>query len=155
LAVWGSRRALGKLLRQERFDVVICHSAWSHALFGPTARGSRLLLVSWLHNPAKGLHWLDHWARRRPPDLGVCNSRFTANMRSDMYQQVLKETVYCPVAPPESCYSNADHAAIRAELNTAEDATVIIQVSRMERLKGQALHLEALVMLRDLPGWVC
>src|SRR5262249_34060399 len=42
-----------------------------------------------------------------------------------------------------------------AELNTAEDATVIIQVSRMERLKGQALHLEALVMLRDLPGWVC
>ncbi len=63
--------------------------------------------------------------------------------------------VYCPLAPPERDYSNADRTATRAELNTPEDSTVIIQVSRMEALKGHALHLEALGLLSDLPNWVC
>jgi hypothetical protein len=32
--VWLARRQLKQLLRQEGFDVVICHSCWSQALFG-------------------------------------------------------------------------------------------------------------------------
>ena len=32
---------------------------------------------------------------------------------------------------------------------------VILQASRLERWKGQAVHLEALGLLRDIPGWEC
>ena len=36
-----------------------------------------------------------------------------------------------------------------------EQGVVIIQVSRMEPLKGQRVCLEALAQLRDDPGWTC
>ena len=32
---------------------------------------------------------------------------------------------------------------------------MILQASRLERWKGQAVHLAALEQLRDLPGWEC
>src|SRR5579883_891220 len=32
-----ARGALTELLRRQRFDVVVVHSAWSHAVFGPVA----------------------------------------------------------------------------------------------------------------------
>ncbi|MET0648722.1 MAG: glycosyltransferase, partial [Pyrinomonadaceae bacterium] len=31
--VMRARKALAALLRDEKFDVVICHSSWSHAIF--------------------------------------------------------------------------------------------------------------------------
>jgi len=62
--------------------------------------------------------------------------------------------VYCPVAPPESSSSAAERRAVRAELRTAEDAVVVIQVSRLEPYKGHHLHLDALGMLVDLPNWI-
>jgi len=48
-----------------------------------------------------------------------------------------------------------ERAAVRAELRTGERDVVIIQVSRMEALKGHAAHLEALGLLKDAPGWTC
>jgi glycosyltransferase involved in cell wall biosynthesis len=45
--------------------------------------------------------------------------------------------------------------AVRDELNTAADAIVIIQVSRIERGKGHIEHLHALARLRDKPRWTC
>jgi len=153
--LWRSRRLLGDLLRQKRFDVVVCHSAWSQAIFGPVVRSVGLPLVFWLHGTTDGRHWLERWARRTPPDLALCNSRFTAGTLPNMYPRVRTEPVYCPVGSPESRYSKVDRALVRAELKTSAEATVIIQVSRMEAWKGHALHLEALGMLRDLPEWVC
>jgi len=150
-----ARRSLDDLLRREHFDLVVCHSAWSQAIFGPVVRSARLPLVFWLHDATNGRHWLERWARRTAPDLVLCNSRFTAGTLPKIYPRTRTELVYCPVAPPESSYSNTDRAQVRAELNTPEDATVVIQASRMEVWKGHALHLEALGMLRDLPGWVC
>jgi len=45
---------------------------------------------------------------------------------------------------------------VRGGLNTAEDAVVIVQVSRMEAWKGQQAHLEALARIKNLPTpWVC
>ena len=32
---------------------------------------------------------------------------------------------------------------------------VILQASRLERWKGQAAHLTALGLMRDIPGWEC
>ncbi|PYS47191.1 MAG: glycosyl transferase family 1 [Acidobacteria bacterium] len=155
MTVLRSRRALGDLLRREDFDLVICHSAWSQAIFGPVVRRAKLPLIFWLHDAATGRHWLERWARRTPPDLALCNSKFTASLLPLIYSRTRAEVIYCPVSLPEARYSKADLAALRAELDTPQDATVIIQVSRMEEWKGHSTHLEALGKLRDIPNWVC
>jgi glycosyltransferase involved in cell wall biosynthesis len=72
-----------------------------------------------------------------------------------LYSLVRREVLYCPVAPPAESFSDVEIKATRAELSTDPDATVIIQASRMEAWKGQMLHLEALSLLRDVPGWIC
>lgn len=155
LSVRRARRVLSDLLQREPFDLAVCHSTWSQSLFGPSVRAARLPLVFWLHNPTKGNHWLDRWGRRTIPDLVLCNSEFTSRAAVNLFPNIRTEVVYCPVAPPERDYSQVDRVATRAELKTPADAVVIIQASRMEAWKGHALHLEALGMLRDLPGWVC
>jgi glycosyltransferase involved in cell wall biosynthesis len=155
LTVWRSRRVLTDLLGCKRFDVVVCHATWSQAIFGPVARSAGLPLVFWLHDGTNGRHWLERWARLTPPDLALSNSRFTAGTLANIYPRVRSELIYCPVASPNGGHSRADRALVLAELNTPEDAAVIIQVGRMEAWKGHALHLEALGLLRDLPGWVC
>jgi glycosyltransferase involved in cell wall biosynthesis len=155
LTVWRGRRACRDLLARDKFDLVVCHSAWSQAIFGPVARSVRLPLVFWLHDATDGRHWLERWARRTQPDLVLCNSRFTAKSLANIYPHVKGETVCYPVSPPTAYYSNVDRAAVRAEFNTPEDATVIIQVSRMEAWKVHLLHLNALGELVDLPDWIC
>lgn len=155
-SVWRARRALGSLLRGTRFDVVVCHSPWTQMVFGPAVRESGLPLVFWMHAPADGRHWLERWARRTTPDLVVCNSRFTAATLPALYPRARAEVVYCPVAPPDASHAApCERERVREELGTPPDATVIIQVSRMEEWKGQRLHLEALGRLREVPGWVC
>lgn len=155
LSVRRARQNLKALLRQEPFDVVVTHSCWSQAIFGAAVRAASLPLVFYMHGPAGGKHWLERWARRTLPDLVLCNSQFTATSVAQLYPQVDAEVIYCPVAPADTTYSAADRKLLRAELQTPPDATVIVQVSRLEPWKGHLVHLEALSLLRDLPGWVC
>jgi len=155
LTIWRARRALGDLLKRERFDAIICHSAWTQAIFGPVSRSTGLPLVFWLHGASNGRHWLERWAKMTPPDLALCNSQFTASTLPNLFPQVRDEVVYCPVSFPELIYSKSELSATRTEFDTPDDAVVIIQVSRMEECKGHVLHLEALSTLKDLPGWVC
>jgi glycosyltransferase involved in cell wall biosynthesis len=155
LSVRRARRALNDLLQREHFDLAVCHSTWSQSLFGPVLRSAHLPLVFWLHNPTNGKHWLDRLGGLTVPHLVLCNSEFTRNASSNLYPQVRREVVYYPVASPDCEYSSADRAATRAGFQTAEDAVVIVQASRMEAWKGHGLHLEALSMLKDLPGWLC
>ena len=144
-----------ELLDERAADVVVCHLAWAQAIFGPGARASGVPLVFWAHDATDALHWLDRWARLTPPDLAICNSHFTAATMLRLYPRVATQVIYCPVSPPAFNASVSDRAEVRGELNTPLDATVIVQVSRMEEWKGQRLHLETLGQLRDLPGWVC
>ena len=155
VTVWRSRSLLRNLLQRHKFDVAVCHSAWSQAIFAPVVRSAGLPLVFWLHGATDGRHWLERWARNAAPDLALYNSQFTSSTLSRIYPRVRAELVFYPVASAEINYSNGNRATVRAELDTPEDATVIIQASRMEAWKGQSLHLEALSMLRDLPDWVC
>lgn len=150
-----ARRALGKLLRGGGFDLVTCHSAWSQALFGPVVRSAGLPLVFWLHDAANGTRWLERWARFTPPDLTIANSRFTAGTLPRLYSGIPVEILHCPVASPHMQHFHAERSETRAEFRTAPDAVVIIQVSRLEPYKGHLLHLEALGILRDVPGWIC
>jgi glycosyltransferase involved in cell wall biosynthesis len=44
---------------------------------------------------------------------------------------------------------------VRRELETAPEAVVIVQVSRLEEWKGHRALLMGLGLLRDVPGWTC
>jgi glycosyltransferase involved in cell wall biosynthesis len=151
--VAAARRRLRELLRGHSFDAVICHMAWSHAIFGAEVRRACIPLVYWAHGSATGRHWLEWWARRSRPDLAIANSRFTAGSMSRLFDSVPVEVVYCPVPMLEN--GHPDRAAIRGALGVAEDAVVILQVSRIEPGKGHELHLRALAELREEPSWIC
>lgn len=155
LSVWHARRRLRALLRAGSFDVVVCHAAWSQAIFGRTVRAARRPLVDWQHTAADGGHWLDRWARTTVPDLVLCNSEFTASRCHPGLAHVPTEVIYCPVEASHPGLDEVGRHELRSELKTAPDAIVIIQVGRVERLKGHLLHLKALARLRDLPGWLC
>jgi glycosyltransferase involved in cell wall biosynthesis len=126
-------------------------------VLGPASRGARVPLALWLHDAGAGRHWLDRRARLNPPDLVVCNSRFTSEAARRLYPRARAEVVYSPLSACASptARTPAARAALRAEMGTPEGAVVIIQVGRMEPLKGHAVHLEALAALREVPDWVC
>jgi len=124
-------------------------------MFAPVIRRAGLPLVFWLHDAATGRHWVERWARMSPPDLVLCNSRFTAGTAPKLFPGVAKEVLYVPVTAPGSSADCSRRVALRAEPEAAADATVIIQVSRMQPWKGHRLHLEALGRLTDHPGWIC
>jgi glycosyltransferase involved in cell wall biosynthesis len=149
--VWRARQELAQLLASHHFDVAICHQAWPHAIFGSVVKAAGLPLVSWMHMASAG-HWIDRLASRVEPDLIVCNSRFTASTLPATGVRV--ETVYCPVIPTSSAAATA-RTIVREQFQTADDAVVIVQVSRMEAWKGHQIHLQALGSLRAVPNWTC
>jgi glycosyltransferase involved in cell wall biosynthesis len=157
LSVLRARRALRSLIEQRAFDTVICHSPWTQAIFGPVVRQGGTASIFWLHDVVTGRHWLERWAARIEPDGAICTSRFTAASLPLIYSRVPCEVVYCPVAPAPGV-SQAERAAVRAELGAAPEAIVVIQVSRMEKWKGHRLHLNALARLagvNGVPEWTC
>jgi glycosyltransferase involved in cell wall biosynthesis len=146
---------MARLLAREQYDRVVCHSVWSQAIFGPAVQSAGIPLAFWLHDAANGAHWLERWAKRTRPDAVICNSRFTLQTLPSLYREIFAEVIYCPVGQPQSKEPLSDFKSVRAELDTANDAIVIIQVGRMEALKGHRLCLEALAALTDFPDWVC
>jgi len=156
--VWQARRRLHRLLAREHFDAVISHSCWPHALFAAVVGSRGLPLIFWAHGVHIGRHWLERWARHTKPDLVLANSRFSRSAVPNLFPGVPSEVLYLPVSPPVV----ADRAQVRREIRTAlqtpEDATVILQASRLERWKGHALLLQALDQLQELPdlgNWIC
>lgn len=152
-----SRKALNQVLGEASYDGAICHGAWPYALFASTVRRARLPLVFWAHGAIGGPHWTERWARRTLPELIVCNSKYTADSGAEVWPNVPRQVVYCPVAAPVQRTDEADWSALRRELSTPADAVVTIQVSRIEELKGQEIHLAAIGQLRqqdDLHCWI-
>jgi len=154
LTVWRARRRLRDLLRRERFDVVVCHMPWVQAIFGPVARSKGVALAFRVHGPSDGRHWTERWAALTRPDLAVCVSQFVATDLARIYPNTPTEVVYNPV-PPVKLLDRPGRLAVRAEVNTSEDAVVIIQACRLEPGKGHRVCLDALGLLRDLPDWEC
>jgi glycosyltransferase involved in cell wall biosynthesis len=150
-----ARRALRALLASGRFDRVICHASWSHAIFGGLIRRTGIPLVVWAHDVLAGKHWTERWARRTPPDLAVCNSAFTAASVDAIHSGVPLVVVHPPVEAAAIHLSPVERAAVRAELDTSADASIVVQASRMESWKGHTVLLEALARLRHRDPWVC
>jgi glycosyltransferase involved in cell wall biosynthesis len=152
-----ARRRLASLLSKNGFEIVVCHSAWIHAIFGPVVRRMRLPLVFWLHDLPNGKHWIERWASRCPPDLALCNSHFSAGNLYRLFKEstLRKNVLYHPISCAVKKLSPHERADVRAELGTPEDACVFIQVSRLEPYKGAMIHIEALETLAKTPGWFC
>jgi len=146
-----ARRRLRDILRREPFDIVICHMPWSLAVLGPAVRAGGRRLGFFAHAFHSGQNWLERLVRFTPPDVAIANSRFTEAGLRNLFPGVARGIVHPPVARTQTA---ACRRAVRRGHNTADDAVVIVQVSRMEPLKGHLLHLEALAQLKDLNSWV-
>ena len=59
-----ARQRPRRVLTSVRPDAVICQACWPHALFGPVGRRANLPLACWLHDVAKGDHWIERRAMR-------------------------------------------------------------------------------------------
>lgn len=154
LTIRRARRALAAVIEAGRFDRVVCHAAWSQALFGGVVKRAKAPLVFWAHDVANGAHWTERLAQRVRPDLVICNSRHTADSLSRLYDNVPAIVLTYPIDTNAAVLTAAERAALRQELDTPADATVLIQVSRMEAWKGHAVVIEALGQLRAQSGWV-
>jgi glycosyltransferase involved in cell wall biosynthesis len=103
-----------------------------------------------LFDPA---HWVNRRAARTRPDVVVANSRFTAGPAGELFPGVPVEVVYPPVPEPAAFDREAASRVVRVELGTPAGAVVILQASRLEPWKGQALHLHALARVEGVPAW--
>ena len=149
-----ARRTLKAVLKQRQYDAVVCHACWPHVVFAPAVRAAGVRLINWVHGELNGQHWIERWARRTPPDAVIVNSDFTAKSLSKVFPNVPSEVVYIPVECNRVADRSTNRASVRAELNTPDDAVVILLASRLERLKGIHVLIEALGKLAGLPGWV-
>ena len=135
-SIWKVRRRLDQLLRQERMDVVICHGCWPHVLFAPVVVRHRLPLVFVAHDLPSGRHSLERLARRVPPHLVLANSRFTQAALPHLFANAPSQVLYLPVPAPDETERPLVRSRVRAALQTPDNATVIIQASRLEALEG-------------------
>lgn len=150
-----SRRGFRELLDQHPFDVILFHSEWPLAAFGPVANDRGLPTVFWNHNFIDSLSWLHRKAKKVSPCLAISTSKATAATVPRLFPNVPTETVYCAVELPDVECDDRIRRAVRDELATPDDDVVIIQTSRMDPYKGHGLHLESLGRLKDVPAWTC
>ena len=155
--IWQARLRLLKLLQGHSFDAVICHGAWSLAIFARAVRKSKVPLVFWLHAPPspRRLHWLERLASWNPPDLTICNSDFTRTEVGRLFPQGKSTRIYYPVHFPGCSHVPEERRALRQKYDTAEGDVVLLQAGRWDPYKGHMVLLEALARLVHLPGWTC
>jgi glycosyltransferase involved in cell wall biosynthesis len=154
LTLMRARRRLREILSAGGYDAVVCHMAWTQALFGSVARASRVPIAMWQHMASNRRDWLEQLARMAGPDLVICNSQFTATEFRGAYPSLPAEVVYCPVAAPSTSYSRADRDAARSELTTPAQAVVIVHTGRMQEWKGQRLLMQAASTIKSNSQWV-
>ena len=147
-----ARWRLRRILRDTKFDVAVTHGSWPHVVFAPEVKRAGVRLVYAVHDHLSPQHWLNRWASRTPPDAVVANSRSTATTAATLFPGVPTDTVYYPVERRETDRDAVRHE-VREELGTDGEMVVILQASRLERWKGQTVHLEALGQLKSLSAW--
>lgn len=151
--VWRARRRLRAVLQASRPDRVVIHGTWSRAVFGRVVRRQGMALVFYVHGPITDASFIDRCAARVPVDAIIANSEHTLRGCERFFDGVARNVCRCPVERPVEVRASRD--AIRRELGTSPSAVVIVQVGRMEALKGQRVLIEALAKLRDVSDWEC
>jgi glycosyltransferase involved in cell wall biosynthesis/SAM-dependent methyltransferase len=153
-SVAAARAKLLQIIRQGGYDVVVCHSAWPHAVFAPAIRKSGARFVQFMHDIPNRRGWIDHLANRTAPDLVLCNTRFMETSGPWWFARVPRRMVRYPV--PLFDFGGTDvRARVRASLDTSLDSVVVLHASRMQEWKGHRLLIETLGALKDNPRWTC
>lgn len=149
-----ARRALAKVLRERRPDVVVCHAAWPYAIFSSVVRGTKTRLVFYRHDIGSERDWMNMLAGRITPDLVIANSNYTARTGHPRFAATYHRTVFYVIKP--SHFSKVEaRAAVRTALRAEAEDVVILQASRMQSWKGQALLIDALALLPRHLAWKC
>jgi glycosyltransferase involved in cell wall biosynthesis len=153
LSLWRARRRLSDVLDGARYDLVLGHSPWAYAVAAPIAEQKRIRRVLWAHDALDGRHWTERRVTKRPPDLVVCNSVYTARAISGWLRGIRTEVIYAPVSP---FVSDPDtRCLVRRELGASESTAIILMASRLERWKGHADLIQAAPSLRgDWTIWI-
>jgi glycosyltransferase involved in cell wall biosynthesis len=151
--VWLTRWRLNRLLKKERFDTVVVHSCWTHSIYAKVVRRHQIPLVFWLHEPPKGIHWLERRAMKYSPSYAIANSRFTQSSIGNLFPDVKSTVIYPMVAPPKRSIRTREE--IRNLCDTSIDRVVILIVARFEEWKGHRVLFEGLNQIRDDSRWVC
>jgi glycosyltransferase involved in cell wall biosynthesis len=153
--VFRARAQLKRVIEANSIDAVICHACWPQVIFGSTVIKLDKPLVFWCHDTPQVKSLLERLAKFVRPDLVIANSNYTQQHLNLLYPNTPHRVVYAPVTPPQVANPTAVKQYIRQQLGTAADTTVIVQVSRLERWKGQTLTIAALGELKDLDNWEC
>jgi glycosyltransferase involved in cell wall biosynthesis len=147
-----ARRALARVVDEQRPTHVVFHGTWSWVALAPATRG-RAVPVLWAHAPVAD-HWLDRAAMLSPPRRIVANSHYTARVTARTARRAEVAVVHCAVAPPGGPASDPGaRRQVRAELGVPDGAFVFMTVGRMEAWKGHSLLLHALEALPARDGW--
>lgn len=155
LSVKRARRRLADILRAQKIEVAICHAVWSQVIFGSVIRKAGIRQVFWQHDAVTGKGWLEKAAARIRPSLVISNSFYSQSTLIGLYTDVPSHVVYCPIELINRQALLVSREEIRKRMNTPMDATVIVQLSRLEPWKGHELHIRALARLQELPNWEC
>ncbi|HTQ06396.1 MAG TPA: glycosyltransferase family 4 protein [Polyangiaceae bacterium] len=150
-----ARRELRRLLADRKYDVVVCHSAWTQAMFGGMPRVFGVPEVFYLHDRVRDDHWLERWAARHPPDWAIVNSEYTRHGLVRLFPRTGVDVVYYPIEAPTGEPSPDERRALRAELGVYDDTVLIMQACRMQAWKGHDRLLRALAHLRAPTIWLC
>ena len=145
-----AREALRALLGRLRPDVVVTHAPWTQLVFAGLVRQLGYPLVLWIHGQPVG--WMARAAAFHRPDAVLCNSAFIGSTLPRAYRSVPNAIVRYPSAPPAPSAREARQDT-RHALGVAEDDVVIVQASRLDRLKGHEVNLRAAARMRGLNGW--
>jgi glycosyltransferase involved in cell wall biosynthesis len=136
-----------------RFDAVVTHGSWPHAVFAPVVRRAGVRLATAVHSDLSQPVWLDRQAARTPPEIVIANSRFTAAPAAKLFPTARIEVVYLPVIAPVVDKLADARREVREALGTKPETVVILQASRLEEWKGHTIHLDALSQLASQPAW--
>jgi glycosyltransferase involved in cell wall biosynthesis len=143
-SVLRARRALERHLAQHHVDVVVCHSAWAHAMFGHVPRSFGVPVVFYLHDLAVPEHWLERWAARCRPVHAIANSEFTRASLDALWPRVESSVVHYPIETGSVTLAPDERRAFRAELGADDRTVLIVQACRMQAWKGHERMLRAL-----------
>jgi glycosyltransferase involved in cell wall biosynthesis len=150
-----ARRVLRRLLAVGHYDVVVCHSAWTQAIFGGVPRTLGIPEVFYLHDRVQHYRWIERWAARHPPDWSIANSEFTRAGLAGLFAIERSSVVYPPVEPRGAPLAAEERRQVRAELGFDDDTVVIVQACRLVASKGHARLFGALARLPPPTSWFC
>jgi glycosyltransferase involved in cell wall biosynthesis len=141
-------RAIARLLRRERCDLVLNWSAKTHLYGGVGAAlvGMAGRTVWWQHGLPDG-GWMDRAAASVPARAVGCSSAAAAQAQRKLKPGLPAFVVYPGIdAPPQTSFSEL--ARLRARLQLPAEALVLGVVGRLQPWKRQDLMIKAVAELR-------